>query len=70
MLATKTEGWADRYARKAKAEQLERLLARRFGSPLPGWVRPRLMKAKAARLDDWAEQIFDAPSLEALLGQP
>lgn len=46
---------------------LERQLQRRFGTPSPPWVWPRLEAADITRLDQWAEQIFDAKSLEALL---
>ena len=71
MLADKVGGWAAQYERKGekkgRIEQLERQLAHRFGGPLPPWVRPRLEKADIPQLDDWAERIFDAPSLEALL---
>ena len=74
MLAEKVGGWAAQYERKGerkgkkegRIELLERQLARRFGSPLPVWVRPRLEAADIVQLDGWAERIFDAPSLEAL----
>ena len=53
---------------EGRVELLERQLVRRFGAPLPDWVRPRLQAAGIAQLDAWAEAIFDAPSLEALFG--
>ncbi|MFT4103354.1 MAG: Rpn family recombination-promoting nuclease/putative transposase [Burkholderiaceae bacterium] len=65
----KAKGMAEGKA-QGKIELLERQLARRFGAPLPDWVRPRLAAADIARLDDLAERIFDATSLEALLDQP
>lgn len=53
---------------EGRIELLERLLTRRFGEPLPAWVRPRLQAASIERLDAWALAIFDARSLEDLLG--
>lgn len=53
--------------KEGRAELLERQLSRRFGKPLPSWVRPRLESAGVEQLDRWAENLFDAPSLEALL---
>ena len=50
-----------------QVNMLERLLQHRFGTPLPEWVRPRLEKADTARLEHWAERIFEATSLEDLL---
>ena len=47
---------------------LRKLLARRFGK-LPAWVTARLKQADTAQLEAWAEAIFDAASLEALLGR-
>ena len=47
---------------------LRKLLARRFGK-LPAWVTARLKRAETAQLEAWAEEIFDAASLEELLGR-
>ena len=47
---------------------LRKLLARRFGM-LPPWAVARLEEAETAQLEAWAEAIFDAASLEALLGR-
>ena len=44
-----------------------RLLAKRFG-PLDVSVQRRLEQATLEQLDDWAERLLDAPSLEAVLG--
>ena len=52
---------------KGQVSMLERQLQHRFGTPLPEWVRPRLEKANTARLEHWAERIFEATSLEDLL---
>jgi predicted transposase YdaD len=54
---------------KAKAEDLKHLLARRFG-PLPKWAAARIDAAPIAQLDAWLDGIFDAPTLDALLGPP
>ena len=50
-----------------RVELLERQLIRRFDAPLPSWVRPRLESAGIEQLNRWAEDLFDAQSLEALL---
>jgi predicted transposase YdaD len=47
---------------------LRKLLGRRFGK-LPAWVTARLKGAETAQLEAWAEGIFDAASLEELLGR-
>ena len=44
---------------------LRRLLTRRFGS-LPDWAEQRLQRATAAELEEWAEQVLDAPTLDAV----
>jgi predicted transposase YdaD len=58
----KTEGKT-----KGKAEGLKRLLARRFGS-LPARAEQRIDAAPVAHLDAWLDGIFDAASLEDLIG--
>ena len=52
---------------KGRVELLERQLIRRFNAPLPSWVRPQLESAGIEQLDRWAEDLFDAQSLETLL---
>ncbi|MDS4019371.1 MAG: DUF2887 domain-containing protein [Candidatus Competibacter sp.] len=47
---------------------LRKQLARRFGM-LPPWAVARLEEAETAQLESWAEAIFDAASLEGLLGR-
>jgi predicted transposase YdaD len=47
---------------------LRKLLARRFGK-LPTWANARLKRADTAQLEAWAVAIFDATSLEELLGR-
>jgi hypothetical protein len=58
----KTEGKAE-----GKAESLKRLLARRFGQ-LPAHAEQRIDAAPVAQLDAWLDRIFDAASLEDLIG--
>jgi len=50
-----------------KADGLKRLLKRRFGV-LPRWAVLRLDGAAMEQLDGWLEGIFEAQSLEDLLG--
>lgn len=52
---------------KAKAETLKRLLTRRFGR-LPKWAAARIDGADQPQLDRWLDVIFDAGTLEGLLG--
>ena len=51
---------------QGRVQLLERMLGRRFGQPLPDWVRLRLEGAGVEQLDRWAEALLDAPSLEAV----
>ena len=48
-------------------EVVRRLLRRRFGT-LPLAAESRLQQATASELEQWAEQLLDAPSLEAIFG--
>ena len=52
---------------KGKADDLKRLLRRRFNG-LPAWAAQRIDAASIAQLDAWLDGIFDAPSLEGLIG--
>ncbi len=68
----KAEGEAKGEAKgevKGKADSLKHLLTRRFG-PLPKWATARIDAASIAQLDAWLDGIFDAQSLEDLLGPP
>ncbi len=47
--------------------RIKRLLARRFG-PVPTRAEQRIDAAPVAQLDAWLDGIFDAASLEDLLG--
>jgi len=62
----KADGEVDGQA-KGKADSLKPLLTHRFGV-LPRWAVQRLDAAAIVPLDGWLEGIFDAPSLEALIG--
>jgi hypothetical protein len=48
---------------------LKRLLARRFGR-LPKWAATRIDAAPITQLDAWLDGIFDAKTLDDLLGSP
>lgn len=52
---------------EGKAESLKRLLTRRFG-PLPAVAEQRIDAVPVAELDAWLDGIFDAASLEDLIG--
>ena len=54
---------------EGEAKSLTRLLERRFG-PLPRPVRDRIAAASLEQLDTWLDAILDAPSLEAVVGEP
>ena len=44
---------------------LRRQLRKRFGE-LPDWVETRLAEGTPTRLEQWAEQVLDAETLEAV----
>ena len=58
----KVEGKAE-----GKADDLKRLLRRRF-NVLPAWAAQRIDAASITQLDAWLDGIFDAPSVEGLIG--
>ncbi len=60
----RAEGWAEGWA-----SILNRLLERRFGS-LPAAVRKRIRSASVQELESWADAVLDAPTLEAVFGEP
>ena len=63
----KQEGQKEGRQEEARAI-LRKQLGRRFGK-LPAWAVARLERAETAQLEAWAEEIFDAASLEELLGR-
>ena len=66
----KAEGEAKGMARglaEGEAKSLARLLERRFG-PLPRSARDRIAAAPLEQLDAWLDGVFDARSLDDLLG--
>ena len=50
---------------EGQLELITRQLTRRFG-PLPEWATARLQAADASQLEQWADRVLDAPSLEAV----
>ena len=50
---------------EGQLELVTRQLTRRFG-PLPEWATARLQAADASQLEQWADRVLDAPSLEAV----
>ncbi|TBV14299.1 Rpn family recombination-promoting nuclease/putative transposase [Stutzerimonas kirkiae] len=52
--------------RKSQAALLQSLLGKRFG-PLPEWAVQRVEQASMEQIAIWAESLFEAESLEALL---
>ena len=54
--------------RQGETRLLLRQLRQHFGEP-PTWVIERLAVAETAQLEVWAEEIFNAASLEELLGR-
>ena len=64
------KGWAEGEAQglaKGKADSLKHLLRRRFDA-VPAWAAQRIDAASIAQLDAWLDGIFDASSVEALIG--
>jgi hypothetical protein len=54
---------------EGKVQLLERLIAARFGDPLPGWVNNRVSRADECSLDHWTVAALSATSLIELLGE-
>ena len=52
---------------QGQLELITRLLTRRFGA-LPDWASARLQAAHADQLEQWADRVLDAASLEAVFG--
>lgn len=48
---------------EGKCGLLEKILTRRFG-PLPVWAKRRLASASSEQLDQWAERVLEAKSLQ------
>lgn len=76
MLSERVVTWTEQWKQEGleagrqegQVELLLRQMNRRYG-PVPEWAAERLRAASRAQLDSWAEAIFDAPTLEALLGE-
>ena len=56
---------AEEERNEGKIELFSQLLAKRF-PPLPNWAKEKLQQANIQQLDDWAERIFEAKSIEEL----
>jgi Putative transposase, YhgA-like/Domain of unknown function (DUF4351) len=83
MLATRAETWKQQWLqegeqrgrqegeqrgrREGEVALLVRLLEQRFGV-LPGWARDRIATGDAVALEQWGLRVFDAGSLEDVLG--
>jgi Domain of unknown function (DUF4351) len=52
---------------EGKADMLLRLLQRRFGA-LPEATQARVLRASEDQLNEWAENILDAPTLDMVCG--
>jgi len=77
MLATRLDQWEEKILEKGIAEGIEkgigkgevlvlqRQLSKRFGV-LPDWALERLEQGSREELENWAERILDAGSLEAV----
>ena len=50
------------------AMMMARVIEQRF-APVPAWAYQRLQSASVERLEAWSEQMFSAPTLEALLDE-
>ena len=48
---------------------LRKQLIRKFG-PMPSWAKARIKKATVDELQQWAEEILVADTIEATLGKP
>ena len=77
MLAERVEQWRREYEergvkqgiRRGEAQLLLRLLTRRFGT-LPNEIQQRLDQATTTELEQWADNILDATTLEEVFRTP
>ena len=51
---------------EGKADSLQRLMRRRFGT-LPDWAVERIAAAPLAQLDAWLDAVLDVDAIEALI---
>ncbi|CAK0776937.1 transposase [Gammaproteobacteria bacterium] len=65
IMPTMAERWEQRGLRRGEGLVVDRLLQRRFG-PLPEWATNRLENAEPEELEQCADRLLDAPSLEAV----
>lgn len=47
---------------------LQRMLTRRFGE-IPDWAQKRLLQAGPEQLEQWADRLLDASTLDALFNE-
>ena len=52
---------------KGEVKILKRQMSRQYG-PLPGWAEERLAKASVDDLEQWADRVLDAVSIEEVFG--
>ena len=84
MLAERVDEWTQKWKREGlrrlgerkgklegklegKTDALKRLLRGRFGE-LPPWAQARIEAAAIGQLDTWLDHLFQAETLETLLG--
>jgi len=73
MLATRIKQWQQEIMEKGlkdgefigEAKILKKMLALKFGA-LPDWAEQQIAQADAASLEQWAEKLLDADSLESI----
>jgi hypothetical protein len=53
--------------RQGEVKILKRLMSRQYG-PLPGWAEERLAKASVDDLEQWADRVLEATSIEEVFG--
>ncbi len=73
MLAERTTDWTQQWKQQGRQQgeslMLRRMLQRRFGPALPGWVDTRLETATTDQLEAWGEAFVDARTLEDVFGK-
>ncbi len=77
MLAERVAQWTEKWnqegieqgieqgSQQAAYKILAQLLRKRFG-PLPSWVEEKMHEASADQLQQWAENVLDAPDLKGI----
>lgn len=69
MTSIALQEWKAEWMAEAKADDLLRLLSRRFGT-VPEGRRLEIVQASVSTLDQWFDRAIDAPDLDSVFRAP